>query len=115
MNILNTCLFRLTAVWQKNGPRPGKPLRRTIVRDFPDAAGMENNYLHECKLFVPDAPIPDTITALQKTVLAGIRPVKEFYQKKLFFRWLADNKHHRKHFLLFSGTRGHHDNGQLPQ
>jgi len=214
VNILNTCLFRLTAVWQKNGPRPGKPLRRTIVRDFPDAAGaesflkennpagnwpylfcyqlemmperldgsgspvmiferngnkygvcdnyksncfpgrleadcrfkrgdivqfvdihykldlgvvwsllpnpdvvkqtgdenemlesgddmylvlsgeagMENNYLHECKLFIPDAPIPDTITALQKTVLAGIRPVKEFYQKKLFFRWLADNK-----------------------
>ena len=42
MNVLNTCLFRLTAVWQKNGPRPGKPLRRTIVRDFPDAAGAES-------------------------------------------------------------------------
>ena len=218
MDTTNTCIFRLTAFWQKNGPRPGKLLRRTIVGDFPDAAraerffkennpagkwpylfhcqiemipecrdgsgspvtifdrngkkygvydnyksncfpgrlesdcrfqrgdivqfadivhsghyklelgvvwslppspevvkqtgdenemlrssddtycvlsdetGMESNYLHECEMFVPDAPIPDAITALQKTVLAGIRPVKEFYQKKLFFRWLADNK-----------------------
>ncbi len=30
--------FRLTALWQKNGPKSGKPLKEAIVGNFPDAA-----------------------------------------------------------------------------
>ena len=61
-----------------------------------DKEGKDHAHLHECELFEPDAPIPRSITTLQKTVLAGnwrtSLPVKDFYQKSLFLSWLADNK-----------------------
>jgi hypothetical protein len=31
----------------------------------------EHDHLHECELFEPDAPVPRSMTALQKEVLAG--------------------------------------------
>jgi len=47
--------------------------------------GKEHNHLHECELFEPDAPVPRSMTALQKEVLAGNwrtpSPVKDFFQK----------------------------------
>jgi hypothetical protein len=33
--------------------------------------GKEHDHLHECELFEPDVPVPRSMTALQKEVLAG--------------------------------------------
>jgi hypothetical protein len=47
--------------------------------------GKEHEHLHECELFEPHAPVPRSMTALQKEVLAGNwrtpSPVKDFFQK----------------------------------
>ncbi|MBI5591823.1 MAG: hypothetical protein HY881_15230 [Deltaproteobacteria bacterium] len=68
--------------------------------------GKDHDHLHECELFAPDAPIPRYLTVLQQTVLAGNRrkspPVKEFYQKKLFFKWLENNKQLFSHEPYFA-------------
>ncbi len=59
--------------------------------------GKNHDHLHECEMFVPDAQVPRYITVLQGRILSGKkrapRPVMDFYQKNLFFRWLADNPH----------------------
>lgn len=74
--------------------------------------GRRHHHLHDCELFLPEAPVPHYLAVLQKKILAGhgknsAKP-GAFYQKTLFLEWMGENKHLFSHEPYLSEEKDHY-------